>query len=378
MFSDGALALLQIVVPLMAFQRFHASLFMVSVVIAGLAQAFRLPVCLASGPLSEKIGRARIAVPAALVMAVACFGLTRASSSFQIFFYYTLFIMALGAFYPPLQALISDVSKSSELAGNLLSFNAGWCIGGALAGFLAGLLLKQSIVAPFYAAAVAAAISGLIVFAWRNNPRRIPRVAADVSDAPGYPPYLLIIARMGHFTAYFGFAAVANLFPKLALSQLHWSNAAVATLGAMLRWGMAAGLLSTMLSPWWRGKIWPLLLGLGIILASGITIGITSSPVLLSTAFFSIGATVGLLYTAAIFYGLSGSKKRGKSSGIHESLLAAGNISGCFLGWLAAEFFDLRAPYFLLAMLAAICLIATYVLTRENSNKQHCKMNNAA
>jgi MFS family permease len=339
--------------------------------IGWVAEAVRLPICLTSGRLSEKTGRPKIIIPAACVVVLACIGLSQAPSYLHVIIFYTLGIAALGAFYPPLQALIGDVSKRGELTKNLGAFNIGWCVGGASAGLAAGWLIGLGFSVALYVAAASALAAGLLVVLWRTRPARAPRSAEEnLVETQEHPTSLLLVARMGHFTGFFAFAVIRILFPKLGLS-FGWPKPEVAVVVAMLLVGQAGGILATSASPWWRGKFWPQMTAQGVMLGCAIVGAIASSPVLLGCAFFGIGAALGVAYTAALYHGLSDRKARGKNTGIHESLVAAGNISGCLLGSLVAQLISPRAPYILLACLAGTCLIATAALSREHFHKRH-------
>lgn len=361
---DGALALVQTGVPLLAL-RYGASAILLGT-IGWVAQAVRLPVCFTSGRLSERVGRAKIIIPAACLVTLGSVALAAARSNLQVIISYTLLLTAVGAFYPPLQALIGDVSRRGQLRRNLGSFNIGWCIGGALAALAARWLIRIHLSLAFWAAAPASLVAGGLVLAWRRSRAPDAEPAQAPMPAASGRPSLLLVARMGHFTGFFAFAVTRMLFPKLGLS-LGWTEARVATVVAFLLVGQAAGILTTNASSWWRDKLWPQVMAQGLTLLCAVAISLASSPILIGVMFFGIGAAAGICYTAALYHGLSSGKDLGRNAGIHKSLVAAGNISGCLLGGLVAQSVSLRAPYILLACLAAACLISTAALSREHS-----------
>jgi len=363
-FMDAALALVQTTVPLLALA-FRASDILLST-IGWVPQAVRLPVCLTAGRLSERAGRIKVIIPGACLVAVGAAGLAAARSNVHVIISYTLVLAAMGVFYPPLQALIGDVSKPEQLARNLGAFNVGWCTGGALAGLGAAALVRIDLSLAPLAAVCAALTSGALVLFWRRSARRDGRPAEETEEggpAPAHATRFLLIARMSHFTGYFGFATIRILFPKLGLS-LGWSRAEVAVVVAMLLAGQAAGILTSSASPWWRGKIWPQLAAQSTMLACAVATTLASSPVLLGATFFGLGTSLGVSYSAALYHGLFAGKDRGRNTGIHESLVAAGNVAGCLLGGVAAQTISARAPYILFGCVAGACLLSTAVMAR--------------
>ncbi len=368
--TDAAVAFLQTAVPLLAIRYGATSLKLGTVNVVG--QAFRLPVSLTAGRLSEKVGRSWVMIPASVVLVFACFALTQAKSYGQIVLFYSIGITALGAFYPSLQALIADVSKHGELTKNLSWFNTGWCIGAASAGFIGSILVGIKLTYALYAGAFCGLAAIILIVFWRNSPIRRPRsTRLTVGQTEYHPPSLLLIARMGHFTAFFSFAIVRILFPELGLS-LGWSEGNVAIVGSMLLYGQAAGILTSSASPWWRGKYWPQVAALGTMLVSGLAIGLASHPGILGSAFFFIGASLGITYPAALYHGMSARKKLGKNAGIHESLIAAGNIFGCLFGGIVAQRISDRAPYFLIAIVALASLIVAGIAAKSHFRAQRC------
>jgi MFS family permease len=363
---DGALALVQTAMPLLALRLGATSMLLGT--IGWVAQAIRLPVCLTAGHLSEKVGRTRIIVPAACVFVIGCILFGHARSNLQVIVLYAMVMTAIGWFYPPLQALIGDVSERGQLTKNLGAFNIGWCVGGAVMGVAARWMVGAGLPVAFYAAAAAGVAALSLVLLWRRGTRGPVAHKPEEADQPAAPDddgTLLLIARMGHFTGFFGYATIRILFPKLARSGLHWSETTIATAVAMVLVGQAAGILAANVSPWWRGKLWPQMMAQAVMLASGVVIALSASPIILGAAFLAVGGSLAIAYTAALYHGLSSRKDRGRNTGIHEALVAAGGISGCLIGGLVAQRISLTAPYHLLAGLAGSCLVVSAVLWRR-------------
>lgn len=369
---ESGLVLLQLAVPLLAVQ-LHVSWVMLGA-IGWVAQAVRTPICFTSGHLSERIGRTRIIVPSAILCSLMIFTLTRATSTAQVMVLYAIALASIGAFYPPLQALIGDASEQGQLRRNLGMFNVGWCVGGAVAAAAAGLIIGRGLNVILYIGSACCLAAAVLVLTWRPKPvphaeidDTAPRQLAPVGEDFGS---LLPIARMGHFTGFFGFSIIRILFPKMGIKSFEWSESTIASVAAVFLWGLGIGILLTNVSPWWRGKIWPQIAAQAVMLASAGGTALVCSPILaglrspavIGGLFLVFGVAQSVAYTGALYYGLSSRKGKGTNTGIHESLVAAACVSGCLLGGVVAQKTDVYSPFVLTAGLAAACLLATWWL----------------
>lgn len=335
--------------------------------IGWVAQLIRTPICFTSGHLSERVGRARIIVPSAMVCAATLVMLSRATSTTQVMILYAVAMAAIGAFYPPLQALVGDASETGQLRKNLGMFNVGWCVGGAVAAGLAGLLVKGGLGLLFLVGSGCCIVAAVLVLTWRGKPVSHAAEEEDSSSVGEDFGPLLLIARMGHFAGFFGFSTIRILFPKMGVNSFMWTEKTVAEVAAVFLWGLGIGIIITNVSPWWRGKLWPQVAAQCAMLASALGVALVCSPALSSlrspgmigALFFMFGMAQSVAYTGALYYGLSSRKGKGTNTGIHESLVAAAGVSGCLLGGIAAQKITVYAPFVLLAGLAFICLVAT-------------------
>ena len=364
-FSDGAFALATTAAPLLAL-RFGADA-MILGVMGFAAHATRIPLCLTLGRASERVGRKPIAVPAICVAAAGMLGLGLSWGIVSVGVFYWLLAACAGALYPPLQALVGDVSRRGQLRKNLSAFNLGWCMGGGVAALAAGWLVLVGLPLVAYTAAGGALVAAGLMIAWRSKP------AAETQEStgpfPDYPGSLLLIARMGHFTGFFGYSVIRNVFPKLG-QDLGWSEPTIAKVVAMVLVGQAAGMVAASFSSWWRGKLWPQLGAQGAMVAAGCGIAAASSTVLLGSCFFAVGFALSVAYSGALYYGLSSRKDRGRNTGIHETLVSAGYATGSLIGGFVAQFVAPRAPYLVLAFFAAACMVWTVSLTRAQTSKR--------
>jgi MFS family permease len=360
-FMDGALAMVSVAVPLLAL-RYGATALMLGT-IGWVPQLVRFPLCLTSGHLSEKLGRKAIIIPSAIAAIIGSIAISLARNNLQILIPYGIVIVSLGGFYPPLQARIGDVSRRGELTKNLSWFNMGWCIGGAACAMLAAALVAVSLQLVLYVAAAGALTATVLVVLWKARAHPPEELASELESqaVAAAPAYLLFVARMTHFSGFFGEGIVKVLFPKLARS-LGWSEATTASVVAVNFIGVGVSMIVCATSPWWRGKVWPQIASQAVFVACGVGMMVTTSTIVASACFFGIGGALGVGYSAALYHGLSSRKNRGKNTGIHEAIVSAAGLASCLLGGWAADRYSLRAPYIMFSVLAAACLITTAVL----------------
>ena len=364
-FSAASSALATAVAPLLAL-RLGADAMALGVM--GLvAHTVRLPLCLASGHVSERIGRTRIIVPVMCLVAVGMVGMALSREMVTLVVFYCVAVAFASSFYPPFQALIGDISKRGHLRKNLAAFNLGWCMGATAAALGAGWIVIIGLhLAPYFGAVTALVAAGLLL-AWRNKPAS--HEEESTGPFPDYPGYLLLIARMGHFTSFFGQATIRIIFPKLG-QTLGWSDPSIARVVAMVMVGQAVGMIAASASPWWRGKLWPQVGAQGLLLVAACGIAAASSPVLLGACFLAAGIALSVIYAGALYYGLCSRKERGRNAGTHEFLVAAAYVAGSLLSGLLAQYVSPRAPYVLLACLAAVCMVTAFFLTRTRPPKR--------
>lgn len=357
--SDAGFGMGQAVVPLLAL-KFGATAMMLGT-IGWVAMAIRFPFCLTAGRLSERFGRKAVSIPAAFILMLSLLGLTIAPSLVWVLIFYTVCAVCNGIFYPPVMALIGDVSPRGTLRKNLAIFNLGWCGGLASVAFVLAWLVGIGIKTPFYVSAGLLFVTTMLVIFLPSD--KVQTEPDEEDTAPtGCDPRILIISRMGHFIGFVSLSVIRILYPKLGES-LGWTDKQIAWTTAFLLGGLAAGLLVSNLGSWWRNRLWPQIAAQTIMfLAAGVAV-MTSTREVFAVAFAIIGVAFGVANTSALYHGLSGRRERGKNTGIHEALVSAANIAGCLIGGLLAKAFDdPRAPLYWLCTLAGLAIAASLIV----------------
>jgi MFS family permease len=76
-------------------------------------------------------------------------------------------------------------------------------------------------------------------------------------------------------------------------------------------------------------------------------LGVSSEAALFALALVMIGLSCSVTYYSSLYYAVHLLKRKGKGTGLHESILGGGAVLGPILGGVAAQYAGLRAPYVL-------------------------------
>jgi MFS family permease len=108
------------------------------------------------------------------------------------------------------------------------------------------------------------------------------------------------------------------------------------------------------------------LFGAQILALAGLSLIIVSNEaILFASAFIMIGLSCSMTYYSSLYYAVHLLKKKGRGSGLHESILGGGAVLGPILGGIAAQYAGLRAPYFLCVALLAAAIGVQYLVLRK-------------
>jgi MFS family permease len=94
---------------------------------------------------------------------------------------------------------------------------------------------------------------------------------------------------------------------------------------------------------------------------------VSSQPALFALAFAMIGLCCSVTYYSSLYYAVHLLKKKGKGSGLHESILGGGAVLGPILGGVAAQYAGLRSPYALCIAVFLAALGVELVLLKKKA-----------
>jgi hypothetical protein len=213
---------------------------------------------------------------------------------------------------------------------------------------------------------------------------RFPRQPAAHDDAEAHAaigreyPFLLASARMLLPLSYVISSAVNPLLPYLVETlrvPVFWATP-VASTWAVCRVATIALMWKV---PFWHGR-WGTLLAGGLAMSAGFALVVTSTSLWqLLVGLAVLGAAMGMVYYAALYYAMTVGKAAVDAGGKHEALIGAGYAAGPVAGFAgrgvanaAAEMgrplapgFGVVAVVWLLIAIGAIAVVQPYLRARR-------------
>ena len=268
--------------------------------------------------------------------------------------------IALGLFWPPAQAAISDDTKPEQLSRALAEFNVAWTSGKGLGFFFAGIITEA--VRP-EAAVLAGAVP--LAAALFVIPRRAAPPAERIAPAGSPPPRssrnLLALAWAANAVAY-GLSSTFHVHaPVLLVDRGENAFDFGAFLGIVFAVQAICFAALARRTPSFRD------------LAAAHATGILSLVIFLYVPGFlgevasaiPLGISLALAYHASLHASLHRERGRGLAAGIHEGVIGVGSSLIPLAGGMLAARGNLNAPFALCLIFVCAGLAATAVLGRE-------------
>ena len=318
------------------------------------------------GRLSDRLGRRPLIVIAPLLLSASCLLMLILRSVGPIL---TLSIMnglCTSIFWPCFLAWIADRLTKGSLVRDLGSFNRSWTsailIGPVLSGFLYALHPRL----PFVLAAALALTVFLILWISLQDEKVQPKgeerfVPPEVSNIR---MNLLYAAWVANFASFFVIASARYQFPKLA-RELNFSSHTIGLIIGCIGFALFSGFFILRKSDRWHSKTFYLVGSHALAVAGLLLIYVSSKPLLFGFALILVGLSASVTCYSSQFYVVQFMKKKGKGTGLHESIVGAGALSGPILGGVTAQFAGLRAPYLLCLVVLLVAVIVEIILLKR-------------
>jgi len=300
-----------------------------------------------------------------------------------------LFGLVNGLFWPGIQAALPGLAGPRELAGLIGRFNVSWSAGKMLGFALGGILVDRlGYGVPICIAAFAGGVPAVILPRDRINvarglssperdgevgggrsieldgstptgsTRAVPTPAGSTSA--GSRPGAMTAAtwrRIGWTSNFllFGVGATLNYhYPKL-LDALGFGGTEFGIfLGIVYLVQTAAFLLFGRWGGWHYRASW-LLGAQGLVAGALLILPVLREAWAIWSLAPAIGLGLGMAYSSSLFYSLLGPGGHGRSTGLHEAILASGSFLLPFLGGLAVRASgNLLLPYLLAATVVVL------------------------
>jgi MFS family permease len=321
------------------------------------------------GGLSDRLGRRRLIITAPVIFSATCLLMTLVREIWVILVLSVVNGFCLSIYWPSLQAWIADRQAGAGLARNIGSFNLSWTAATLAGPILSGSLYSLYPRLPFFIAAAIAVMLFLLVFTTVRDSRPISAEKikpADIEASKGRRRFLYA-AWVANFASWFMLGNARYQFPKLA-RELNIPPHIIGVLLGFLGFALFSGFYLLRRTDRWHFTR-DFLFGAQILAMVGMLLIIVSRhPVLFALAFFMIGLCCSMTYYSSLYYAVHLLKKKGRGSGLHESILGAGAVLGPILGGVAAQYAGLRSPYFLCVAVLAAAFGTQYLLVKKEIN----------
>jgi len=338
--------------------------------VGALASSVHMGMAHLMGRLSDRLGRRRLIIAAPLTFLTTCLLMTRMTDIRMILAFSVVNGLGLSIYWPSLQAWIADHPTGSGqrgLARDIGTFNLSWTAATLAGPVFSGLLYSLYPRLPFLVAGAIALMLFILVFTSVHESEPGPvEEAPDVDRATsnrrmGY----LYAAWVANFASWFIMGNARYQFPKLA-RELNIPHHTIGLLLGFIGLALFIGFFLLRRTDHWLFSR-KHLFGAQIVALAGISLLILSkASALFALGFMMIGFSCSITYYSSLYYAVHLLKKKGRGTGLHESILGGGAVLGPILGGVAAQYAGLRAPYLLCFALLAAALGAQLILTRRD------------
>jgi MFS family permease len=337
-----------------------------------LASSIHMGMAHLMGRFSDLLGRRPLIIAAPLIFLTTCLVMTRVCSVSTILALSVLNGLALSIYWPSLQAWIADHPTGTGqrvLARDMGTFNLSWTAATLAGPIFSGFLYSLYPRLPFFAGAAMALVLFALVFTSIHEggvPREEKAPSADL-ETPSRRRNFLYAAWVANFASWFVMGNTRYQFPKLA-HELQIPSHTIGLLLGFVGFALFAGFfLLRRTDRWLFSKRF--FLGVQLLAVAGMAlISVSSRPVFFAPAFVMFGLSCSLTYYSSLYYAVQLLKKKGRGTGLHESILGGGAVLGPILGGVAAQYAGLRAPYLLCCAILLAALGAQAILMKRNNH----------
>ncbi|MFA4015512.1 MAG: hypothetical protein RUDDFDWM_000595 [Candidatus Fervidibacterota bacterium] len=313
--------------------------------------------------VSSAIGRERSAFIGSVVYAIAALSLTLAyctRSIFALMVISTVSGIAIGFYWPAVQALMGTSAPQEKLPHFITIYNIAWSFGRTIGMRFSGILFMHSPHTPFVVGALISFLVASVLVALQKESSHHERTKAH-SEAIAqsnveFDELIVASAQLGNLLRVLTVGAVVALFPKWA----KWMNLNPAQVSGLIFLLLGGHVVSFIAAPllyrWINPKM--LITIKAAIIISSISIAISSRVWHFALSFTFVGICAGLACTTSTYYSILSQGKTTRGSARHEATVGSGSVFGPVIGgWIAQLTLQPRSPYLLMAFLG-LCLLA--------------------
>lgn len=256
--------------------------------------------------------------------------------------------------WPMLESLISASGAPSQLSQRLGWYNIVWATTGALALAGSGAIIQHTPPWGFFGVVAAVHLTAGLLILYRRlssaarpevsiesepNGSRLVSIALDEA-ALRRNRLALCLSRIALPSTYVIIYSLAPALPSLhAIKQLSPSTATLAASVWLI--ARAAAFVVTGHTDFWHKKPWlmlqasatMLLAFIGVVVFGALgSLDLTSALAAMAVAQIVLGASLGMIYAASLYFGMAVSEGSTEHGGYHEALIGLGQILGPLVG----------------------------------------------
>ena len=319
------------------------------------------------GPLSDRFSKKSFIILGTLLQAASSLLYLVCDRPPQLILVRIVQSLGLALFWPPIEALVAAEARTDTLERALVGYNISWGAANAVGAPLAGFLITVfSLTLPFYVSSAVALLVSISLLVLRNRTEDDPPPSEESKTAPVIEKSnssTLFLSMASAFAYAFVSGIVYALFPVFA-TQLEMPAYEmgllflVSSIVQTLVFVASERLLRRF------GRIL-FLVGTAAFAISLALIAVVVDTIAFMFSFIGLGLGQGILYSASLYYLLSGSgKNRGQATGRFESTLGLASFLGPLLGGVVAEF-NPSFPYVAGALVSFLILVVQLFFTMK-------------
>ena len=321
------------------------------------------------GGLSDRLGRRRLIITAPLIFLGTSLVMTQVQEIWVILALSVVNGLCLSIYWPTLQAWIADRHRGSGLARDIGSFNMSWTAATLVGPILSGFLYSLHSGMPFLIAAGIALMLFLLVFKTVHEREASPAGQIERADRETSNRHrrFLYAAWVANFASWFIMGNARYQFPKLA-RELGIPPHLVGLVLGFLGFALFSGFFLLRRTDRWF-FVREFLIGAQVLALVGVLlIGVSKETYLFALAFMMTGLSCSVTYYSSLYYAVHLLKRKGRGTGLHESILGGGAVLGPILGGVAAQYAGLRAPYILCIGVLVAAIGLQFLLLKKQAH----------
>ena len=365
LFMDASAGIFIVVLPYMAL-----SLGADSLGLGTLGAARALPyvlACASFAPFLDRYSRKTLIIVSTTGLATMVLASAATRTLWQLCLIAVLWSVSLSLYWPPLFAWVGDAHHGKRLAPATAAVNVSWSLGLMIGGIAAGALFPISKLLPCLVASCMAVLACASMFSVSPN-----GAAADTDGGSKLAPANrreLSAVWLGNISACALLGLMASVFPR------HGQEIGVTVrLFGLFMAGLGLGrtVVFLLCTRWGESlRDWRLVTLFPVCAAAMVaTVTRASGHVWLGMVFVFVGLNVGLACYRSLLTSIEGKEARGFNSAMHEGSSLMGLLLGSFGGGMLARFWDIRAPYLVVAAFALLVTIVQGGLSRSGRSRQ--------